>query len=135
MSKPGTFTAFRLDDIPEEHRQWMEPVYRQLNNVLQTHNAILNRAISVGDNLNSSTQAYAITPANGGGFPSIRLKAGVSGKPAHVIVTSATDSNGNPISLGSPAWHVDTDGSIVVSALSGLDTTKPANVQFLVLGG
>lgn len=134
MSRPQ-FVPIKLEDFPEEHQTMLEPLLRQLNNVLSTHNDILNKGISVKDNLNSITNEQKVTPIQGGGFPTIKIKNTLAGKPQHVLISSATDSKGNPLSLGNPAWNVNGDGDIQISAISGLDTTQVSNLRFLVLGG
>jgi hypothetical protein len=134
VSKPGTYPSLKLEDIPEEHREWMEPVFRQLNNTLTTHNNILNKSISVGDNVNSIVSDLKVSPVQGGGFPKITMKNSLAGKPTHVLISSATDSNGNPVSLGNPAWRINGNGDIEVTAISGLDQTQVTNLRFLVLG-
>jgi hypothetical protein len=134
MSRPQ-FVPIKLEDFPVEHQEMLEPLLRQLNNVIGTHNQILNKGLSIKDNVNSITNDQAITPVQGGGFPKVTIKNTLAGKPQHVLISSATDAKGNPLSLGNPAWKVNGNGDIEISAINGLDTTQVSNLRFLVLGG
>lgn len=126
--------TLRVDELPEEHREWMEPVLRAFNNLSTDAAAAINGGLTLAGNgqaffktldIDLRKVAYPVQFLN-------ELPNGAT--PAGLTIVGAS-KNGVPVGLsGCPAWQVN-GSQIAIYDVPGLATDAPYKVTFLVHGG
>lgn len=115
MSKVSPFSAFRLEDFPDQ-RAWIDKLFLPLNNVLTQMSLALNGKVAFGDNIPSFDKT--ISGSNLAVPISFQIEGGMTAK--SMIVSQATKA-GTPICLVG-AWSQSGD-TITVNALYEVNAT------------
>lgn len=130
MARPPSLLLKR-EDYSEVKEDWIDRFIRTLNLFGRQTTAALSRGITFGDNVNAFVKSFASTKV-----PLVITNDLPSkGKPVGVLLLSAAEEKGgSAVSLGSPAWKMDSKG-LTISSMTGMDADKKYDLTFLVIGG
>jgi hypothetical protein len=133
MARPPSLVLKREDyeDVPGD---WIDKLIRNLNLFTKQTTACLTRGVTFSENM----AAFAITldiPSDVSASKPVKFKNTLPAqqKPLGVIVVEAKNASGEPVSLGSPAWKMNSGTEVAIQGFNGQD--GKVNVTLLVLGG
>lgn len=134
------FRRLTIADIPDTP-EWMNGVFGILNLFGETTVQVLNKGLTIGDNVQGSVYNISINTSTGyatGDFTPITYRYSSGGRPASLLIGQITDSSGAlilaPVSVTS--WFLNLNTSpptITVNYIAGLSPNKRYNITLLAL--
>lgn len=128
MAKISGYQTLVKENFPSKYYDLVGVIAYPLNNVIQQLvNALNNKQLTVGDNLNQQYKTIVVTvDSTGKPLQTLTYKSTLIGKTQGISVVSAsniTNSSTYPTSAPFIAWS-DNSGTVTISHISGLQANN-----------
>lgn len=120
------------EDFPSEVQKWIDKLLIPLNNAISQFTFALNNQLTITDNFLGVLKEVTL---KGDQFP-YQFNHGLKVKPKILLIGQYQETSASPpLSTAGVTAQWETDGpTIILRAITGLDTTKTYNFTFVILG-
>ncbi len=127
--------VLKREDYEEVEGDWIDKLIRNLNLFTKQTTACLTRGLTFGENGNAFLKEMEI-PGDVSANKPVKFQNSLPAKtpPVGIVVISAKDGNGNPVSVGSAPWQA-TGGTDIAIVGPFQGQSGKMSVNLLVIGG
>jgi hypothetical protein len=135
MAKIPVQTKLLLEDVPEEHREWMSRIIIPINQFISAQVAAMTNDLTFTENIRAQIKDVTFIN-NAASFP-LKFRSTLKTVPQYVLKLKVVDISETPVDLTSaidiPDWEFTQEQEVQINTITGLTASQKYKLTVLVL--